>query len=168
MFRNTSVSSFGTASREKGGAVELIMKRTFPGPGAYSIMSKIGNEGHKQTLTGRRPEYDTSHMKIPGPGAYNTQTFIDKPKHPVTIMGTSKRGSNDSKLLNNPSPGSYDPQESPHLERSPKIKFGTEKRSISTIKCVNSPGPGAYNIPSRIHEGPKVWDDVIFYSVQWE
>jgi len=52
--------------------------KSIPGPGAYQIQPKIGNEAQKFTIKGRTANHLvlTSARHVPGPGAYDPKTTL--------------------------------------------------------------------------------------------
>ena len=98
-----------------------------PGPGTYTLPSKIGSEGLKYTL---KPKIQNNMLKyissIPGPGHY------------ATPQATSKNGSYFNSKFKNSRAGIISPSRSVRFP-----DYG--KQSYKSI-----PGPGTYNPESTI------------------
>ncbi|OMJ78832.1 hypothetical protein SteCoe_21276 [Stentor coeruleus] len=134
--RNSQVNFTSKLSEKSSSQLPISYKNLHksPGPGAYSIISKIS--GPAFSLSGK-PKSRVESL-TPGPG-----TYLIPPRRVVCPKFSPAR-ERPIKVPDKIGPGSY----TPFYEYStPKWRFGDSKRQEYLIS--ESPGPGAYSVPSN-------------------
>ena len=134
------------------------MRLSSPGPGQYNIKSAIGDQGQKNTISGRfKIDLTMKEVRLkPGPGEYTPQTRVTLKTSPGFRVGTSIREKyylKDKYKYELPPPTSYDPKLETIKRTSPAAGFGYGGRSFMN-KTFTAPGPGAYKTPTNMGEGP--------------
>ena len=142
--RNAPAFGFGTSRRP-----DLSRNKESPGPGNYSIPSKIKEgPGYQMGVRIR----DKRLSESPSPGQYSPTYESVKTSMPKFGMGSSSRYNQKINLI--PGPGAYDIKiEDPKFKLFKYGKFGSDSRY--KIHKNNIPGPGAYRIPTKIVEAPR-------------
>lgn len=142
--RNAPAFGFGTSRRP-----EISRNKQNPGPGNYSIPSKI-SEGPGYWMGIRIRDKKLSDS--PSPGEYSPTYEAVKRSMPKFGMGSSSRYKQNLNLI--PGPGSYDVKiQDPKFKH---FKYGKFSLDSKTKKVNNNvPGPGAYRIPTKIIEAPR-------------
>ena len=126
---------------KKSSRCSFLTQSFTPGPGAYTVPSKIC-EGPKITLKGRLKQKSLTAKKHPGPGQYD----LPPEKIPGYVMGISKRedARPDTVKNNFPGPGTYT---IPHKYLGSSWIFSPPSKK--TEKFIET-GPGFYNPPSTL------------------
>eukprot|EP00929_Paragymnodinium_shiwhaense_P047507 TRINITY_DN24098_c0_g1_i1.p1 TRINITY_DN24098_c0_g1~~TRINITY_DN24098_c0_g1_i1.p1 ORF type:complete len:442 (+),score=50.36 TRINITY_DN24098_c0_g1_i1:115-1440(+) len=134
---------FGTAVRSpasKPGSPRADMLS--PGPGAYNMSPRLGNEGPKYSAAGRQDI--KSCMETPGPGSYQ----VVEPAQANSLMsprykfGRSIRSV--QRTMSTPGPGTYDSRRVSD-PASPQLSFGMR---LKLKQDHGTPGPGTHDHPT--------------------
>ncbi len=126
----------------KGKRPPLLPDKEGPGPCNYDIPSKIGKEGPKPLLHGKRPEEKPE--PLPGPGSYSPNFRATLEKFPAIALSTGPRVEKDfSTKKDVPGPGQYKLNSTLN---GPKFGFGVGGK-ITPKPDKEIPGPGAYRVP---------------------
>jgi hypothetical protein len=141
-YKNPDYDGKGVAYTIKGrNSLERVDEN--PGPGAYNIKAKKGNE----ITMGKKFEKIDKTEITPGPGNYNSRTTLTHIGHKIGKSIRSELKANDI-----PGPGSYNDKRKGNPYKG---KFGTSKREAG--KKLDVPGPGSYNVQApKGPEGPKI------------